>query len=482
MRNTRTFFLSAGILFSAMMLTAQSGQAKENNQKDLVIVNTKQAQFLFQKDTLCGDVTGMLHRGDVAYILREKKNCYYVVSGKYKGYIAKDCVKRGKKAASLAKKLCPSEAITQSDTIYVYASDSASSPIVNTVAKNHSYKILSEKDAWYKIETSEHIQGYIMKSDVKERTLYRFAQKPDLVLYADLYPEKALATYATDDEFDAYETEPSVSSTDTHNNHSNSSSSLGKQIADYACSFVGNPYVWGGTSLTDGIDCSAFVMRVYEHFGYNLPRTSTQQRTAGHEVSNIYDESLMYPGDIICYKGHVALYIGNGNIVHAANSKLGIVIGTPTYRSDILSIRRILSDDDARTYSGEGHGLMDLSDEDTKILERIVEAEAGNQGMSGKIYVADVILNRVVSDRFPNTVKDVVFSPGQFSPVANGRYDSVTVSEETKTAVSRAVHSLDTSNGALYFMYRQASNPDNVTWFDNALTFLFKYREHEFFK
>lgn len=297
------------------------------------------------------------------------------------------------------------------------------------------------------------------------------------MLYADLYPEKALATYQSDDDYDFYDTDY-----DTEQSLSDTSTSLGKQIAEYACSFVGNPYVWGGTSLTKGCDCSGFVMKIYEHFGYHLPRTSFEQRSAGREVSRTYNESLMYPGDIICYEGHVALYIGNGKMVNAANSRQGIIINDPLYRSDIVTIRRIISDNDARTYSGSGHGLMTLSSEETAILERIVEAEAGNQGLKGKIYVADVILNRVVSEKFPNTVKDVVFSPGQFSPISNGRYESVTVTEETKQAVNRAVHSLDTSNGALYFMYRDASDPDNVTWFDNALTFLFKYQEHEFFK
>ena len=115
-------------------------------------------------------------------------------------------------------------------------------------------------------------------------------------------------------------------------------SDLGKQVAKYACQFVGNPYVSGGTSLTEGADCSGFTYRVYADFGYSLPRTSTQQRSAGTEVS--YSEAQ--PGDLICYSGHVAIYIGGGKIVHASTQKTGIKVGTNAQYRPILSVRRIV--------------------------------------------------------------------------------------------------------------------------------------------
>lgn len=114
-------------------------------------------------------------------------------------------------------------------------------------------------------------------------------------------------------------------------------SAKGKEIAIYACGFVGNPYVPGGTSLTNGADCSGFTQSVYRAFGYSIPRNSYSQRSAGKEVS--YSEAQ--PGDIICYAGHVAIYIGNGKIVHASTVKTGIKISYATYRQ-ILSVRRIV--------------------------------------------------------------------------------------------------------------------------------------------
>lgn len=115
-------------------------------------------------------------------------------------------------------------------------------------------------------------------------------------------------------------------------------SELGKQIANYACQYIGNPYVMGGTSLTNGADCSGFTYRVYSDFGYSIPRTSYSQRSAGTGV----DYSNAQPGDLICYDGHVAMYIGGGYIVHASTAKTGIKVSIATYRP-ILSVRRIVN-------------------------------------------------------------------------------------------------------------------------------------------
>lgn len=116
-----------------------------------------------------------------------------------------------------------------------------------------------------------------------------------------------------------------------------SGSDLGKKIAKFACQYVGNPYVSGGTSLTNGADCSGFTYRVYQEFGYSIPRTSYQQRSVGTGVT--YENAQ--PGDLICYDGHVAMYIGSGMIVHASSAKTGIKVSRAQYRT-ILAVRRII--------------------------------------------------------------------------------------------------------------------------------------------
>lgn len=118
---------------------------------------------------------------------------------------------------------------------------------------------------------------------------------------------------------------------------SSGGSAKGQEIANFACQFVGNPYVPGGTSLTEGADCSGFTMAVYNHFGLSLPRSSYAQAGYGREVS--YSEAQ--PGDIIYYGGHVGIYIGNGLIVHASTQATGIKISNALYRS-IITVRRIV--------------------------------------------------------------------------------------------------------------------------------------------
>ena len=129
-----------------------------------------------------------------------------------------------------------------------------------------------------------------------------------------------------------------TSSSDDSSSSSSTGSATGSAIVSYATQFIGNPYVWGGTSLTNGADCSGFIMSVYAHFGYDLPHSSSALRGVGRGVS--YAEAQ--PGDIICYSGHVAIYIGGGAIVHASNERDGIKISSNAAYTTILAVRRVV--------------------------------------------------------------------------------------------------------------------------------------------
>lgn len=149
--------------------------------------------------------------------------------------------------------------------------------------------------------------------------------------------EQLLAQQGQSGESQSSSESSQTSSKETSPPASSGGSGKGQDIANYACQFVGNPYVAGGTSLTNGADCSGFVMSVYKNFGYSLPRSSYAQSSVGKSVS--YSEAQ--PGDIIYYGGHVAIYIGNGRIVHASTERTGIKTESATYRS-IITIRRIV--------------------------------------------------------------------------------------------------------------------------------------------
>ena len=194
------------------------------------------------------------------------------------------------------------------------------------------------------IEDSDGLQNHIL--DLYEKWYAEENSNDVLERYAEA-ARKAAEEAAKKAAEEAAKQQASSSSDSESSSTSSSSSSTktyapageatGANIAAYACQFVGNPYVFGGTSLTDGCDCSGFVYSVYKAFGISVPRTSYALNSAGTEVA--YEDAQ--PGDVIVYAGHCAIYLGNGRIVHASTERTGIKYGYATYRT-ITSVRRFV--------------------------------------------------------------------------------------------------------------------------------------------
>ena len=205
--------------------------------------------------------------------------------------------------------------------------------------------VTEELDGWVKVDIEEG-NGYVsnefvtlstefVKAESIEEEQARLAKEEAERKAAQEAAKKAAEEAAAKSAAKSESSESSSSEEKTYAPPSGSAS--GQAVADFALQFVGNPYVYGGTSLTNGADCSGFVMSVYKNFGVNLPHSSAADRNVGAAVNGLENAQ---PGDLICYSGHVALYIGNGQIVHASTSKTGIIVSNANYRS-ILSIRRI---------------------------------------------------------------------------------------------------------------------------------------------
>ena len=207
------------------------------------------------------------------------------------------------------------------DCLNVREGHGTDTTVLTQIGQGEEYLVTADPvDGWYPIQVGE-VNGWVCGDYVTEESSYSYGETKEEE-QKRMEAEEAAAAEAEAEAQAAEAAAQSVAS--------------GQEVIDYACQFIGNPYVWGGTSLTDGADCSGFVQSVYAHFGISLPRTSYEQRSAGYEVS--YEDAQ--PGDLILYEGHVGLYIGNDQIVNAMNEDQGIGISSATY-TNIVAVRRI---------------------------------------------------------------------------------------------------------------------------------------------
>ena len=297
-----------------------------------------------------GEIVGKLYDKSVGEFIEEKDGWYKIVSGNCTGYVKGEYCVVGEEAEALAKEVGTTYAIVNTTTLKVRKEASTESAVLGLVPIEEELVVVEELDGWVKIAIEEG-DGYVSRDYVNLRTDFVHAESREeeearLAEEARAREEARAAAAATEAsraqrqaEAQEQKSEANQVTIDAARNTAASSagSEMGKAVINYATQFVGNPYVYGGSSLTNGTDCSGFVMSVYSNFGVNLPHSSSALRSKGYDVGGLENAQ---PGDIVCYSGHVGLYVGNGQIVHASTSRTGIIVSSATYRN-ILTVRRI---------------------------------------------------------------------------------------------------------------------------------------------
>lgn len=281
-----------------------------------------------------GEVVGKLYNNSAATVLGTEGDWYQIHSGNVEGYIKAEFLVVGD--AELAKAVGNRVAKVNTQTLNVRKEASTESSILGQVPDGEELTVVEEIDGWTKVSIEEG-DGWVSNEFVETSTHYITAESKE---------EEEARLKKEEEERKAAEEAARRASQKSNSSSSNSSGSgrtynppsggNGQAVADYACQFIGNPYVYGGTSLTNGADCSGFVMSVYAQFGIGLPHSSSGMRSVGYEVS----QDAMQPGDIVCYSGHVGIYVGNGTIVNASTEATGIKYTNAYYRS-IITVRRI---------------------------------------------------------------------------------------------------------------------------------------------
>ena len=280
-------------------------------------------------------IVGKMTKNSGCNIYKVNKGWAKIVSGKVKGYVKASYLVKDQQAEELAKKIANLRISVNTETLNVRYLPSTDAGIYDQISEEDEYDIYKRDltKTWLKKYVSKHCK----KSDLRNIDTKEMYNNLENWMCISIDNEKAFVskdfvkvTFNLDRAVSINESGlASKTSSD-----SSDSSNLTNMVS-YAMQFLGNPYVWGGTSLTNGTDCSGFVMRIYEHFGYSLPRTSAAQAGATKTVSS----GDVRPGDLFFYGSggvsHVAMYIGNGQIIHASNPRTGIKISSAYYRTPV---------------------------------------------------------------------------------------------------------------------------------------------------
>lgn len=298
---------------------------EEGEYLNMAFSDTEDYTYIRSAPDESSDWVGKLYEDSAAQVLEYLDGWTKIRSGSAEGYVPADTLITGSEAEQRAEEYENNTVTVTARVLNVREGQGTDTAVLTQIELDEQYQVTGDPvDGWYLVKVGD-IDGWVSGDYVIEETSYSYGETKE-------EEEERIAEEKADEERQEQEA-VEVSST------SGNTGVSGQEVIDYACQFVGNPYVWGGTSLTNGADCSGFVQSVYAHFGISLPRTTYDMANSGYAVS--YDEAQ--PGDLILYGdgGHVGLYMGDGNIVNALNSDKGICICSATY-TNIYAVRRVL--------------------------------------------------------------------------------------------------------------------------------------------
>ena len=336
--NTETEFI---IVEPAEVVKNEILEEMKEDYSNLVIADVNDYVNIRSLPSEEGEIIGKLYDNSVGNFLEEENGWYKIESGSCIGYVKAEFCVTGEAANELAKEVGRRIATVTTETLNVRKEPNTKTSIIGQVPLDEVLTVTDEAGGWVQIRVEEGY-GYVSADYVTLSTEFTKAESREEEK-ARLKKEEEERRAALEASRKAQEAAAAAAAAEAAQIQaaaaisSNGNGNLGQQVADFAVQFVGNPYVYGGTSLTNGADCSGFTLAVYSNFGVGLPHSAAAQNKKGANVGSIENA---IPGDLVYYSGHIGIYIGNGQIVHASNSRTGIIISNANY-DRILGVRRI---------------------------------------------------------------------------------------------------------------------------------------------